>query len=82
MSPWFSRLHILDTLYLVSNSCLRNMSNQVPKVLPICEVERKFNVPDDYHQRLESKGFKLTKHHEALMDVYHDFADNNTSSGK
>ena len=40
----------------------------------VCEIERKFKVPFDYHQRLEGFGFQQTKIHESLVDVYFDLS--------
>merc|ERR1712018_459134 len=38
----------------------------------VCEIERNFQVPNDYHRRLEGLGFQLMKTHESLLDVYFD----------
>ena len=40
----------------------------------VCEIERKFKVPLDYHRRLEGLGFQQTKTHESLVDVYFDLS--------
>ena len=57
------------------------MSVQETAVLTVCEIERKFNVPSDYHDRLERLGFTLIKIHKSIIDIYYDFADHNKSSG-
>ena len=57
---------------------LSSMSTQVPNKLSVCEIERKFKVPPDYHQRLEKLGFELTESHDSLVDVYYDFSDPNS----
>ena len=58
------------------------MSNQLPSNLPVCEVERKFEVPNDYHERLEAQGFKLIKTHNSMLDVYYDMLDPDKHTGK
>ena len=56
------------------------MSGQETAVLTVCEIERKFHVPSDYHDRLERLGFTLIKIHNSIIDIYYDFADHNKSS--
>ena len=62
-------------------SC-KNMSNQLSSKLSVCEVERKFEVPNDYHERLEGQGFKLIKTHNSILDVYYDILDTDKHGGK
>jgi len=55
----------------------RNFSKMSEKRIEqksICEIERKFKVPLDYHRRLEALGFEQTKTHESLVDVYFDLS--------
>ena len=65
----------------LSYSC-KNMSKQLSPNLPVCEVERKFEVPNDYHERLEGQGFKLIKTHNSILDVYYDILDTDKYRGK
>ena len=65
----------------LSYSC-KNMSKQLSPNLPVCEVERKFEVPNDYHERLEAQGFKLIKTHNSILDVYYDILDTDKHRGK
>ena len=58
------------------------MSNQLSSKLSVCEVERKFEVPNDYHERLEAQGFKLIKTHNSILDVYYDILDTDKYRGK
>ena len=62
-------------------SC-KSMYNQLSSNLPVCEVERKFEVPNDYHERLEAQGFKLIKTHNSILDVYYDILDTDKHGGK
>ena len=64
-----------------SYSC-EKMSKQLSPNLPVCEVERKFEVPNDYHERLEAQGFKLIKTHNSILDVYYDILDTDKHGGK
>ena len=50
------------------------MSEKEIKQKSVCEIERKFKVPSDYHRRLEALGFEQTKTHESLVDVYFDLS--------
>ena len=68
--------HILN---IVQSPC--TMSGQGRAVLTVCEIERKFNVPSDYHDRLERLGFTLIKIHKSIIDIYYDFATSNKNSG-
>ena len=54
----------------------------MPAKLSVCEIERKFKVPGDYHQRLENLGFKLVKSLISLADVYYDFSDPGEIAGR
>ena len=60
----------------------KKMSKQLSPNLPVCEVERKFEVPNDYHERLEGQGFKLIKTHNSILDVYYDILDTDKHGGK
>ena len=60
----------------------KSMSKQLSSNLSVCEVERKFEVPNDYHERLEAQGFKLIKTHNSILDVYYDISDTNKYRGK
>ena len=48
----------------------------------VCEIERKFKVPVDYHPRLEGLGFQLVKTHDSLLDVYFDVSKSTENNGK
>ena len=41
----------------------------------VYEIERKFIVPLDYHERLQKLGFQLVNNEELLVDDYYDFAE-------
>ena len=47
----------------------------------VCEIERKFKVPLDYHHRLQGFGFQQTEIHESLVDVYFDLSKSNDHVG-
>ena len=57
------------------------MSNPEDKG-PTCEIEKKFMVPPDYHQRLEKLGFTLINKNAILIDIYYDFADGTQNASK
>ena len=47
-----------------------------PKQAPVIEIERKFIVPDNYHERLCNFGFQLQQEFdEVLVDQYFDTHD-------
>ena len=80
----FCKLYRLCTsrnLILNIGKTLCTMSGQEPTLLTFCEIERKFHVPSDYHDRLEQVGFTLTKIHKSIVDIYYDFANSNENSG-
>ena len=49
---------------------------------PVCEIEKKFMVPSDYHQRLEKLGFTLINKDAVIFDIYYDLASGTQNSGK
>ena len=57
------------------------MSEKDTEDKAVCEIERKFKVPADYHRRLESFGFRLDKTHESLIDVYFDISKSTSDKG-
>ena len=59
----------------------RTMSEKDTKDKAVCEIERKFKVPADYHQRLENFGFRISKTHESLIDVYFDISKSSSDKG-
>ena len=59
----------------------KTMSEKDTKDKAVCEIERKFKVPADYHQRLESFGFRISKTHESLLDVYFDISKSTNEKG-
>ena len=59
----------------------KTMSEKDDKDKALCEIERKFKVPTDYHQRLESFGFRISKTHESLIDLYFDISKSSSDKG-
>ena len=59
----------------------KTMSEKDAKDKALCEIERKFKVLTDYHQRLESFGFRISRTHESLIDVYFDISKSRSDKG-